>query len=407
MKRWAGLGIAALILLAYPGAIDAESTCIGNCVQVLSHLDQNMKANIVLVKGGGGGGSSSGGRSSSASSSSGKSYGGSSSGSSSSTKSSVRSSSGSSSSTKSSGGKISGGKSTNGKGSGGSKSGAAGQSGNTEQSISNRLTAAEKKLQKIGKADGAKNGYADAYAGSTLIIYYQYQDEAYMEEYDESYRAAYAAGQKKLQQDIAKAANEGYALGKKTNQLKIPETYQKSDKVADTFRSYFYKAVSERDQAISKKYYQDGLKHGLKDVHLPPQKARKVFADAYENGYAKGQSDLKTYYMKQGRNAAFQSLKYEEPATANPKLAGWYREGFDEAQGDVQGSKNNAFLLGAIGRTYKYPDDAELSEAVYKRAFLGGQVAARNFMAFLRFVLFVTAACWLVRRFIIAWNYSR
>ncbi|MFB9326435.1 hypothetical protein ACFFSY_10975 [Paenibacillus aurantiacus] len=411
MKRWAGLGVAALILFAYPGSIEAESACIGNCVQVLSHFDPNLKGSIVLVKSGGSssGGSSSGGRSSSASSSGGKSYGGSSSiGSSSGGKSyGGSSSSGSSSSSKSSGGKTSGGKSTSGKISGGSISGSIGQSGNSSQSITKRLTAAEKQLKKLGKADGARNGYADAYAGSTTIIYYEYKDQAYVEEYDESYHAAYIAGQKKLQQDIEKAAKEGYALGKKTNQLKIPEAYKKSDKVSDAFKSYFYKAVAERDQAISIKHYQDGVKNGLKDVHLPPKKAKKVFVDAYEKGYAKGQSDLKAYQMKQGRNAAFQLLAYKEPMTANPKLAGWYREGFDEAQDDVQVSKNNAFLLGAIGRTYVYPDDAKLSEAVYKRAFLSGQEAARKFKIFLRSVIFVTVACWLLRRFIVAWNSSR
>jgi flagellar biosynthesis/type III secretory pathway protein FliH len=58
-------------------------------------------------------------------------------------------------------------------------------------------------------------------------------------------------------------------------------------------------------EAKKKEFNELGYNDGKKDVHSPPANLEEVYLTAYEEGYKKGQAELKDDYVKQGYEAAF------------------------------------------------------------------------------------------------------
>lgn len=191
---------------------------------------------------------------------------------------------------------------------------------------------------------------------------------AYIEGYKAGFNKGWAEGSEKLKVEKETADKAGYEFGKTQDQLTIPKEYEHIDSVKASFEEGFNRAVTERDAVKKKEFLEKGYQEGKNDVHNVPTDIKEVYIKAYEEGYEKGQSELKESYVKQGYEAAFTMLKYSIPKLDNEKYISWYKEGF-ESNNDIDKIAKEAFNLGIAGSSYKVPTKYKKAEPIFKNHY--------------------------------------
>ncbi|PLR98419.1 YHYH domain-containing protein [Bacillus sp. T33-2] len=258
------------------------------------------------------------------------------------------------------------------------------------------------------KAKGEKEGYAAGkeagYHGQSNSVDTTGSD-AYKEGFNTGFQKGWEEGAQKLKAEKETADKAGYQLGQKQDQIVIPKEYEQNDSVKASYEEGFKRAVSERDAAQKEEFSKKGYEEGKNDVHNVPTDVKEEYAKAYEEGYQKGQSELKEMYVKQGYEAAFTMLEYEAPKLGNVKLVGWYKEGF-ESNKEIKKIAAAAFSMGLAGETYQVPSKYKIAEPIFKHNFQLGmkdyekQQAETNQQAAAGGVVLLLA--WLGRRFYVA-----
>lgn len=256
---------------------------------------------------------------------------------------------------------------------------------------------------KTGEQQGYAQGQKDGYQGNTINNEAASESDAFKNGYKTGYDKGYEEGKAKLETEKKKANEEGYSLGKKQEKISIPEIYAAHAQLKEAFEEGFHKAVKERIEAKKDEYFALGLKDGKNDVNNPPKE--NDFVEAYQEGYEKGQKELKDLYVKQGYEAAFSILEYKKPDLKNEKFIGWYKEGF-ESNNEVEKIRGAALAQGKEGAELAIPEEYKKGEVVYKFYYEQGfkeyeaeQEASRQTTAG---GLGIAALAWLGRRFYVA-----
>jgi len=230
------------------------------------------------------------------------------------------------------------------------------------------LTAEKEKEQ--GEVDGYAAGVEAGYHDESDHAYPNGSD-AYIEGYETAFSKGLEEGKEKLKAEKEKANKAGYNLGKKQDELTIPDEYANNKLVKESFEEGFKKAVKEREEAKKKEFYQKGFEEGKKDEYNLPKDIKEVFIKAYEEGYQKGQDELKDTYVKQGYEAAYTMVEYKIPDFKNEKYIEWYREGFDSNE-EVKEITKEAYALGLEGSTYNVPDEYKHAETIFEHHYEQG-----------------------------------
>jgi hypothetical protein len=216
---------------------------------------------------------------------------------------------------------------------------------------------------KSGEQQGYTQGQKDGYQGNSSNNAATSGSDAFKNGYKTGYDKGYEEGKTKLETEKKKANEEGYSLGKKQEKISIPQTYGAHTQLKGAFEEGFNKAVKERIEAKKDEYFAIGLKDGKNDVNNPPKE--EDFVEAYQEGYEKGQKELKDLYVKQGYEAAFSILEYKKPDFKNEKFIDWYKEGF-ESNKEVVKLRDAALSQGKEGAELAVPKEYKKGEVVYK-----------------------------------------
>ncbi|MGM0924781.1 MAG: YHYH domain-containing protein [Bacillota bacterium] len=219
-----------------------------------------------------------------------------------------------------------------------------------------------------GMKDGRAKGLEDGYNEVTPNEIAASGSIAYSEGYEEGYTAAYAESKKKMDAEKEKAMEAGTALGEKQDSISIPEAYSKNESLKSAFEAGFTTAVNERIEAKRQEYADKGYSDGKKDLLNLPSNVDERFIKAYQESYDKAQVELKEQYTKQGYEAAFTMLKYNDPSLGNEKLTGWYKEGF-ESNNEIDKIKEVALSSGEAGEDYSIPVKYNQGEVIYKHYY--------------------------------------
>jgi hypothetical protein len=256
---------------------------------------------------------------------------------------------------------------------------------------------------KNGELQGYAKGQKDGYQGNTSNNAAASGSDAFKNGYKTGYDKGYEEGKAKLETEKKKANEEGYSLGNKQDKILIPETYAANAQLKAAFEEGFNKAVKERIEAKKEEYFALGLKDGKNDVNNPPKE--EDFVEAYQEGYEKGQKELKDLYVKQGYEAAFNLVEYKKPDLKNEKFIDWYKEGF-ESNKEVVKIRDAALAQGKEGAELAIPKEYKKGEVVYKFFYEEGfkeyeaeQEANQQTTAG---GLGIAALAWLGRRFYVA-----
>jgi len=219
-----------------------------------------------------------------------------------------------------------------------------------------------------GEKDGYPVGLKDGYQEATSNMTSSKGSEAYKTAYAVGYKKGYEDGKKKIEAEKTKAYNKGYELGKKQDKIAIPSAYTSHAGLKKAFEDGFNKALSERVVEKKKEYSSLGYADGKKDVNSPPKDVEEIYVRAYQEGYSKGQGELKESYVKQGYEAAFTMLKYKELNLNNDKFKDWYKEGFQSNKVVVK-IKNAGLALGKTGEPLKIPSKYSKGQIIYKHYY--------------------------------------
>lgn len=218
---------------------------------------------------------------------------------------------------------------------------------------------------KAGEQKGQSQGLKDGYAGAANNSSAANGSEAFNSGYTSGYNKGYEEGKKKLDAEKAKAIEAGYNLGGKQDKVAIPQQYAGHSILKTSFEEGFNKAVNERREAKKKELYNLGLGDGKKDVQNTPKNIDEMYIAAYQEGYEKGQLELKEMYVQQGYEAAFTMLEYKKPALDNDKFIDWYKEGFN-SNNEVGEIREEALAQGQQGADLSIPDEYSKGETIYK-----------------------------------------
>jgi len=240
---------------------------------------------------------------------------------------------------------------------------------NSPEQIAEKTAKQEKeKGEADGYPDGVEAGYHDGSQTANPT-----GSEAYVEGYKAGYSKGWEEGNKKFTSEKEKAEKAGNELGKKQDKLTIPKDYSQNDAVKASFEKGFIRAVTERDEAKKKEFNQKGYEEGKRDEYNVPTKEKEAYIKAYEEGYKKGQAELKESYVKQGYESAYTIVTYSEPKLEDQKYIDWYKEGF-ESNKEVDEIVSEAYALGLAGNTYNLPGKYKHAEKIFKHHYeLGWQ----------------------------------
>ncbi|HWO78426.1 MAG TPA: YHYH domain-containing protein [Bacillus sp. (in: firmicutes)] len=263
----------------------------------------------------------------------------------------------------------------------------------------------DKEERANGESEGYNQGFKDGYLESTKNSTTNSGSDTFKHGYTDGYNKGYEEGKKKIESEKTKASNEGYTLGKKQENIEIPEMYASHPSLKKAFEDGFNKAVNERVEAKKEEYFSLGYNDGKKDKHSPPQDLEEVYVEAYKEGYSKAQQELKDTYFKQGYDAAFTMLEFEEPNLNNDKFGEWYKEGFFSNR-EVEEIKNAGFSLGKTGEPLNIPEEYKKGQAIFKHYYEVGykeyEEEQNSQQKTLAGSISVLALCWIGRRFYIA-----
>lgn len=235
---------------------------------------------------------------------------------------------------------------------------------NSEQQIAAKAATQEKsKGESEGYKIGLEAGYNDKSFSDSIT-----GTDAYVEGYKLGYKKGWDEGNKKLQDEKKKAETAGYELGKKQDQLTVPKEYSQNNLVKTSFEKGFESGVTERDEVKKSEFSQVGYEDGKKNTYNTPKDVKEIYVTAYEEGYQKGQKELKESYVKQGYDSAFTMLKYKEPKLEDEKFIQWYKEGFDSNK-EVEEIANEGYELGLTGSTYTLPKKYNYAEIIFKHHY--------------------------------------
>ncbi|KKK39976.1 hypothetical protein WQ57_01510 [Mesobacillus campisalis] len=216
---------------------------------------------------------------------------------------------------------------------------------------------------KTGEQQGHAQGQKDGYQGNSSNSGAANGTDAFKSGYATGYDKGYEEGKTKLEAEKKKAYEEGYSLGKNQNEMSIPQTYSAHALLKGAFEEGFNKAANERIEAKKEEYFTIGQKDGKNDVNNPPKE--KDFIEAYQEGYEKGNKELKDLYVKKGYEAAFSLVDYKKPDLKNEKFIDWYKEGF-ESNKEVVKIRDAALAQGKDGAELSIPEEYKKGEGVYK-----------------------------------------
>lgn len=218
--------------------------------------------------------------------------------------------------------------------------------------------------EKAGYPVGLQDGYSEQPNKSSNVT----GTQAYKDGYIKAYNQGFDEGTKKITAEKTTANQEGYALGQKEDTIAIPAAYTANPFLQKAFEEGFNKAMKERVEAMKKELNERGYSDGKKDIHSPPANLEEVYLTTYEEGYKKGQVELKEDYVKQGYDAAFTMVKYKAPSFTNAKFIEWYKEGFDSNK-EVEEVKETALTLGHSGEPLKVPSKYKNGEILFKHYY--------------------------------------
>lgn len=239
-----------------------------------------------------------------------------------------------------------------------------------EQAAAEAEALAEKETAQ-GKEDGFAAGVAAGEKGEGNNPIATGSD-TYLEAYQSSYSVGYTEGFTKLEKQKEAAENGGYKLGKKQDNLVLPEDYQSNEVLNIEFETAFNKAVAERDEVKKKEYIALGLKDGKADVNKAPQNVKVIYIESYNQGYEQGQGELKEIYEEQGYEAAYNTLTYQKPALENEKYMKWHEEGF-RSNREVKLIQEAAYEMGLSGEKYELPEKYAHAEPIFKHYYESGK----------------------------------
>jgi hypothetical protein len=235
----------------------------------------------------------------------------------------------------------------------------------------------EEKDNAKGEKDGYPAGLNDGYQEKSSNMSKANGSEAYKVGYAVGYNKGYEEGKKKIESAKTKAGNEGYALGEKQDKIVIPAAYTNHAGLKKSFEDGFNKGVTDRVEKKKKEYKELGYNDGKKDINSPPKNVEEMYVAAYQEGYNNGQSELKESYIKQGYEAAFTMLKYQDPKLNNDKFTDWYKEGF-QSNKEINQIKKAAYRLGKEGEDLKIPSKYKKAEPIFKHHYQLGYMEYKD-----------------------------
>jgi hypothetical protein len=241
--------------------------------------------------------------------------------------------------------------------------------------INNSPQQVQFKQDQQDQANGDKQGYShglqDGYQEVSNTGSSASGSEAYKKGYVSGYNRGYEEGKAKIDSEKSAAANEGYELGKRQDEMAIPAAYTSHPGLQGAFEEGFNKGVKERVEAKKAELTNSGYADGKNDVHNPPKDVEELYIKAYEDGYTKAQKELEEEYNKQGYEAAFTMLKYKEPALPNDKFKDWYKQGF-ESNKEIGKIQSAALALGKQGSELIIPAKYQKGEMIFKHYYQKG-----------------------------------
>ncbi|WP_257349797.1 YHYH domain-containing protein [Pseudalkalibacillus decolorationis] len=263
--------------------------------------------------------------------------------------------------------------------------------------------AAKDKAQ--GKEDGYAKGLQDGYMEKEKNSTPSKGSEAYKKGYGTNYIKGYEEGHEKIEAEKKQAVEEGYAIGKETDELKVPSKYNENNILKSAFESGFKRAINEKVKAKKEEYKAMGYKNGKDDVKDALKDVEEDYLKAYQEGYEKGQKELKQSYFDKGYQAAFTILKYKKPNFNKENYINWYKEGF-ESNKEVIKIQEMAYNMGLSGKELEIPEKYIASEEIFNHHYdLGAKVyeeKEREETVQTTVGFGVLLAGWLGRRFYVA-----
>ncbi|MFZ3591743.1 YHYH domain-containing protein [Bacillus sp. DJP31] len=219
-----------------------------------------------------------------------------------------------------------------------------------------------------GESQGYKQGVEDGYQEASNNSEGSTGTDAFNQGYSIGYYKGYEEGKKKIDSEKKFASEEGYSLGQKQDNLDVPDKYASYSSLKSSFEEGFNKAVSERVEAKQAEFIDLGYQDGKNDIHSPPVDVQEVFITAYQEGYDKGQNELKEEYFKLGYADTFTMVTYENPNLPNEKFTEWYKQGF-ESNKEINEIKDFALSLGASGEEQVIPFGYKKAEKVFSHYY--------------------------------------
>lgn len=222
----------------------------------------------------------------------------------------------------------------------------------------------EQLATKNGEKQGYSQGVSDGYKEVPSNNVSSNGSSAFKQGYTSGYDKGYKEGTTKIEAEKGKAAKEGYALGQKQDNIAISAKYSNHKGLKKSFESGFNKAVTERVETKKKEFNESGYEDGKIDTYSPPTDVEEVYGNSYQNGYEKGQNELKQEYVQQGYEAAFTMIKYQEPDLTKEKFKEWHEEGFASNK-EAEKIGDAGFTAGQQGDDLLIPTEYKNAEPIY------------------------------------------
>ncbi|MBZ5751348.1 YHYH domain-containing protein [Metabacillus rhizolycopersici] len=257
------------------------------------------------------------------------------------------------------------------------------------------------KGEKDGYAVGLEDGYQEKENNPTSSN----GSDAYESGYASGYSKGFGEGSTKIASEKKQADQDGYSLGQKQDKIEISSKYTNNKMLSDSFTVGFNRAVEERDKKKEAELEALGYEDGKKDKQNEPKNVKESYLMAYQNGFNKGQEDLKQSYIDKGYQAAFTLLEYKKPDFGNEKYITWYKEGF-ESNTEVEKIEEMAYDMGLEGEKLVIPKEYSDSEVIFNHYYEIGteeyeeKERKENTLTATGFGLIILA--WLARRFYVA-----
>jgi hypothetical protein len=251
-----------------------------------------------------------------------------------------------------------------------------------------------------GESEGYENGMKDGYNGKESSPSTS-GSTAYVEGYKLGYKKGYEKGKSKLENEKQVANEEGYQLGKSSDELIIPEKYKNHSLLKQSFEDGFSKAREEIFEEKKKEYERIGYEHGLNNIKEKPNDLEGDLLKVYESAFEKGYKELRDKYFQKGYQDAFTRVNYKEPKFEDAVLVEWYKEGFNNNK-EVEKIQDLAFDMGVNGEEYNLPEEYKHAKAVFDYYYnLGAEERKEKNVATTTIVVLGILG-WLARRFYVA-----